>query len=1483
MMSSPRPRRAQGVALIIVLAFVVLLTGLMVAFFTRAVTNRQLSNSSSGQTRAALLARSAADTVVSGFKNEIAAGSTVQSYTGANSQVYKVYTPTMPPTGKSSGTYAVPVRYPTYTSGGNTDAVPNLVRESKSGDNAGGVLAFPAESSYASAVNSSSDNAVGGRNVTTARWNSHYLMPRFSAPTNAPSTPDVFTAPDWVLVNRTGPAVVVNNPSNFNAANAGAVNNSTASNQNYVVGRYAYAVYDEGGLLDMNVAGHPTPGTPAATTGFTATQVGQKGSLALADLTQLPVVSNPTPGSATDYLNQSFVDQIVGWRNYTSAGLSPAAYPNFTFTPAQATSWFKNFAYNNTTGFLNVYTGVTPAVPHPTGPTDQAFLSRQQLLKLRSSLGFSPNVLQYMGTFSRGLEQPSYVPAHILYSKGNSLGAQEAPNIDSLGSTRPPPAGGAEDGYIGNNDQVTYTIGSPCVQDIVNPSFLTIRVKSTFKRADQLQTPAVVGEPLVKKKFPLSRLAEIRYDATDTTASITASSASTQFVALPNNPNARNHIYDWFGLQRSSASAPWTYNHSTATNPGSSSVGLSPHIMTLQEVANLTGNEAREPDFAELLKATINAGSLGKGGPNLQHIDHDNYEYTLDVAVDYQVLQIMANLIDQYDTDSYPTVIQIAFGGIWRTFRGVEDLPYFYRYHPFSVVTQLPIPMLAASDTVSFANAGSGLTINHCATLENVQTRGGFQSGGQMVSLYIPEVWNPHDYYTRLSSATGRPARFRLTVSTDDPALPTPSTTAWLCGAESQTSSEYDDPNSPTHDPIIPPKSSIPAAQKQLVDSVSAVSPTADCTAFTFSDDKGNLFREPTLLWRANYPTNINLTPDTAVAGPYVDANLKNALGATATDSYTYYGVRIGQGAVSYQGHVDQASYPSTPTSASGNFVFQATKTVSLPLNGNKPAGSYLQYTFRLQYLDPNNPNPSDPNSWITYDEKYPDFHSMGDPPLVVNTADQNYTDNGNNPWMNPLQSGAFAGNATGYDPRTPRFGIGVVSEFDENVEPQETVPSIYYKGGSSLANSSMAKSNFTIMYTQRAFNDLGSKVKYSNPAMASDANGGNALEMRWFSGRGYSSAATATGASGWPEEYDGILFGQNDPSIYVPQRGGSNTVNQQLYYEDPDGVARRAMGAYAYSYGGYSASSPVIGNYNKIEGLPLAWADKILSAGIPSGSAGGGASVSGATVQNESRPFVLNRPFRSVAEMGYASRGMPWKQVDFFMPESGDTALLDVFCVNETPADSVVAGKVNINTHQAPVIQALVAGATRDEVNSLPNVTTPYTLSAPTYATGPALTSAEAAGIATTLLGITKNTTNAWQGPLMNIGDLVGHYVNMTNAPAAPDLYTFNETVTNKFYSYAGLSQAAFALPATPTTLQTQTYRIQRMHGSAIRALADSGQTRVWNLLIDIVAQSGRYAPNASTLAQFSVDGESRYWVHVAIDRYTGEIIDKQIELVTE
>jgi hypothetical protein len=39
--------------------------------------------------------------------------------------------------------------------------------------------------------------------------------------------------------------------------------------------------------------------------------------------------------------------------------------------------------------------------------------------------------------------------------------------------------------------------------------------------------------------------------------------------------------------------------------------------------------------------------------------------------------------------------------------------------------------------------------------------------------------------------------------------------------------------------------------------------------------------------------------------------------------------------------------------------------------------------------------------------------------------------------------------------------------------------------------------------------------------------------------------------------------------------------------------------------------------------------------------------------------------------------------------------------------------------------------------------------------------------------------------------------------------------------------------------------------------------------------------ALTATTFDNFSVTGEQRYWIHEAIDRYTGQILDQSVETV--
>ena len=93
------------------------------------------------------------------------------------------------------------------------------------------------------------------------------------------------------------------------------------------------------------------------------------------------------------------------------------------------------------------------------------------------------------------------------------------------------------------------------------------------------------------------------------------------------------------------------------------------------------------------------------------------------------------------------------------------------------------------------------------------------------------------------------------------------------------------------------------------------------------------------------------------------------------------------------------------------------------------------------------------------------------------------------------------------------------------------------------------------------------------------------------------------------------------------------------------------------------------------------------------------GSSTPYYTTSADYHPIILNRPFRNVAELGYAFRDLPWKSLDFFTATSADAGLLDIFTVNEEP--QVVAGHINLNTRQSPVLQSILAGAIWDELDS--------------------------------------------------------------------------------------------------------------------------------------------------------------------------------------
>lgn len=348
-MQSDRTTRESAAALVIVLAFVVLLTGVTLAYFSRAVADRDASSGAANRTRADILARSALDIVVASFKQEMAVGSAgaPPNYTPGLNRNY------LP---EESGLTAT------------RSAAPNLVRISVRSD----PILSPAVSSNASAIGSDQPS-LNNRLVSKARWNAAYLIPKANAGDDSEPIAG-FSAPDWVLVTPEG-------PSPFTAWDVGL--KDPLSNK-FALGRYAYAVYDEGGLLDVNVAGFPST--------FTAAQVGPKGVLTFADL-------------ITTGVSSFQVDNLIGWRNFGT--LKPGGY--FSSTSTAGNSRFLPFNglvayFDAVTLRTNDFLKVSNATHN--SKTDQVFISRQQLIKLRRSLGFSINSLQNFGTFSREINLP---------------------------------------------------------------------------------------------------------------------------------------------------------------------------------------------------------------------------------------------------------------------------------------------------------------------------------------------------------------------------------------------------------------------------------------------------------------------------------------------------------------------------------------------------------------------------------------------------------------------------------------------------------------------------------------------------------------------------------------------------------------------------------------------------------------------------------------------------------------------------------------------------------------------------------------------------------------------------------------------------------------------------------------------------------------------------------------------------------------------
>ena len=202
-------------------------------------------------------------------------------------------------------------------------------------------------------------------------------------------------------------------------------------------------------------------------------------------------------------------------------------------------------------------------------------------------------------------------------------------------------------------------------------------------------------------------------------------------------------------------------------------------------------------------------------------------------------------------------------------------------------------------------------------------------------------------------------------------------------------------------------------------------------------------------------------------------------------------------------------------------------------------------------------------------------------------------------------------------------------------------------------------------------------------------------------------------------------------------------------------------------------------------------------------------------------RPMMLDRPFRSVGELGYVHRDQPMKSLNFFTTNSGDYVLLDLFSAHDHP--SVVAGKVAWNVPYPEIWKTLISGATR-------------AYGATDFRT---ISSSEADNIASKIY-------NSYAG-------------------------------SNSF----PVSRSDFIRGMADTEISSAWPAFKHHREAVVRQVAEVGQSQTLNLMLDLVIEEGKTVGDAAEKYQFNSSGSRRYWISFAMDRLTYEIIDARIEEV--
>ncbi|MFV0417006.1 MAG: hypothetical protein ACK5NG_11660, partial [Chthoniobacterales bacterium] len=350
-------------ALVIVLAFVVLVSIVMLSYLADTQLWLRKSTSSSTIVQTDLLANTAVAAVIGDIRQEMLAGSDGSSLPAAG----KVMSVSQPQAMTPERILANSI---SETDTNFFNLIKQSIREKEFYPGTNNPPTFTAKGSAAgasgrkraSAVNSA-DADLNGRSISPTRWNKPLLLKGSGFTSNA-------QLPDWILISREGPLT--------DGSATGSYTNNTPSNNEYVIGRFAYNIYDLGGLIDINVVGYPS---------VAAGDARKKGSPVWADLEAIPGISDP--------------DELIDWRNKSSK----SDYFNMVQGRLLSGTNSAPQPWGESGGFRKPYSTGTDS--------DNRFFTRQDLLKYAQTYGtnaISTNALPYLTTFSADLDQPSFAP-----------------------------------------------------------------------------------------------------------------------------------------------------------------------------------------------------------------------------------------------------------------------------------------------------------------------------------------------------------------------------------------------------------------------------------------------------------------------------------------------------------------------------------------------------------------------------------------------------------------------------------------------------------------------------------------------------------------------------------------------------------------------------------------------------------------------------------------------------------------------------------------------------------------------------------------------------------------------------------------------------------------------------------------------------------------------------------------------------------------